>query len=406
MSLHKFHSGHILGLATLFAPPASILVPSLIVPITLAVLAALVTRRTSGHGGGAQLFMPLAIIIGVILAWLVLSLFWTVNHESAVLKCVLLVAFILLAVTGFTLRPVLAEHEKHVLRRYLLAGVTAGFLLFLIDAATSGAISKSFAVDTVPRTSALSTVTPSSAVFFLFIWPIIAIFWRSMPIVSVGIIVIGFIAAFSLPGTIALIGITIGTAFFGASLVTSRGANVFVAAIVAVGVLIAPFMPRIAPVLDPLTIRESISKPDAPLLHRLDIWNFTIGKIGERPLAGWGFNASPSIPGGNTRYDLLDRSGVMIDQVIRLPSHPHSGPLQVWLELGLPGAVGFAALFALAALCSAWLNDRADAAAALAAIATAVPIWFLGFDIWEFWWIAVMVLTTLLTTALAVPYRE
>ena len=170
-------------------------------------------------------------------------------------------------------------------------------------------------------------------------------------------------------------------------------------------ILAPPLIPAIAPVLDPGTIRANAKTNNASFLHRLDIWKFTLQKIEERPFQGWGFNASRSIPGGNERYQLKIRSGRIIGQGDRLPLHPHNGALQVWLELGLPGALGFAALFALATLRTVRQTDQAGAAAALAAIATAAPIWFLSFGIWQTWWLSVLVLTTLLIVALNSPSR-
>ena len=73
--------------------------------------------------------------------------------------------------------------------------------------------------------------------------------------------------------------------------------------------------------------------------HRLLIWSFAGDRIAERPLIGWGLDASRAIPGG--------------DDPIRpgeswMPLHPHNAALQLWLELGVPGAVLFALLAALA----------------------------------------------------------
>ena len=69
--------------------------------------------------------------------------------------------------------------------------------------------------------------------------------------------------------------------------------------------------------------------------HRLLIWDFAGKRIAERPLLGWGLDASRAIPGG--------KELIRPDQK-RLPLHPHDAALQVWLELGLPGAVLFALL--------------------------------------------------------------
>ena len=72
--------------------------------------------------------------------------------------------------------------------------------------------------------------------------------------------------------------------------------------------------------------------------HRLLIWSFAGDRIAERPVTGWGLDSSRAIPGG--------------DDPIRpretwMPLHPHNAALQVWLELGAPGAALFALLAAI-----------------------------------------------------------
>ncbi len=73
--------------------------------------------------------------------------------------------------------------------------------------------------------------------------------------------------------------------------------------------------------------------------HRLLIWSFVGDRIAEHPLRGWGLDSSRAIPGG--------RDPIRPDETW-LPLHPHNAPLQLWLELGVPGAVLFALLSGLA----------------------------------------------------------
>ncbi|MGH7030999.1 MAG: hypothetical protein ACREEZ_11290, partial [Stellaceae bacterium] len=70
-----------------------------------------------------------------------------------------------------------------------------------------------------------------------------------------------------------------------------------------------------------------------------------------------------------------------------LPLHPHNAALQLWLELGVPGAVFFALLVgclwrALAA--AKW--PRLFAAAAGGSLATGFVATFATYGIWEEWW--------------------
>ena len=102
-----------------------------------------------------------------------------------------------------------------------------------------------------------------------------------------------------------------------------------------IGILTAPLtLPALDRLPGLLTAADAIKGSAG---HRLLIWSFVGERIAERPLLGWGLDASRAIPGGKEEI----RPGLT-----RLPLHPHNAALQVWLELGMPGAL-------LAALLSA-----------------------------------------------------
>jgi O-antigen ligase len=116
--------------------------------------------------------------------------------------------------------------------------------------------------------------------------------------------------------------------------------------------------------------------------HRLMIWSFVGERIAERPLAGWGLDAARAIPGGK---DPIRPSETW------LPLHPHNAPLQVWLELGVPGAVLFALLVALLWQGLATVPwPRIFVAAAGTSLAIAVIASFATYGIWQEWWLATL----------------
>lgn len=401
----NIHSGHVLGAAALLAPTAGVFAPLLIAPIALVTILGLLAQRLLFQSPSAYSDRLFITVVCALLGWAGISLFWTIDLQDAVTKYVVVTGFSLLSAAALIFGPNLVEHERHTLRRFVLTGTVAGFLFFFFEMATSGIISQDVLGKVPFKDSTITLFNRTSSVLFLFIWPAVAVLWRSWPLLALGLIGIGFVAAYILPSASALIGYSIGVAFFFISLPAPKGASLFLALSVAFAILTAPFLPRIAPILDPATIRQSSNSNNASYLHRLDIWDFTIRKIEERPIAGWGFNASRVIPGADDHYELKARNGRVIGQGNRLPLHPHNGALQVWLELGLPGAIGFASLFGLAALRTMRQTDNAGAAAALAAIATAAPIWLLSFGVWQTWWLAMLVLTSLIIAALIAPSR-
>ena len=127
--------------------------------------------------------------------------------------------------------------------------------------------------------------------------------------------------------------------------------------------------------------------------HRPLIWSFAGDRIAERALVGWGLDASRAIPGGE---DLI-RTGETW-----LPLHPHNAALQLWLELGVPGAVLFALLVAIAwlALSNAeW--PRLFAGAAGASLTIALVGCFATYGMWQEWWLGTLWFSLFLILAMA-----
>ena len=102
--------------------------------------------------------------------------------------------------------------------------------------------------------------------------------------------------------------------------------------------------------------------------QRLSYWRFAVDHIAHHPLTGWGLDASRDMAPG-------------------LVLHPHNGALQLWLELGLPGAMLGASLCAIAFLrLSRGARDPAAAAGAATAAAY-LTIGLVSFGVWQEWWI-------------------
>jgi len=105
---------------------------------------------------------------------------------------------------------------------------------------------------------------------------------------------------------------------------------------------------------------------------RLHIWGFVAEQWARTPLRGAGLDASRTYP------DVV-------------PLHPHNGTLQLWFELGLPGAV-------LGALFWLWLwrrigdcaaRNRLHGAAAAATAAVYLVISSVSYGLWQEWWLCV-----------------
>jgi exopolysaccharide production protein ExoQ len=138
--------------------------------------------------------------------------------------------------------------------------------------------------------------------------------------------------------------------------------------------------------------------------HRLVIWRFTSDRIAEKPLLGWGMDASRAMPGGQTSvrdYMRLPES-LPLDGAV-MPLHPHDAILQWVVELGVAGGMLGAAIVIYAAWLAGFAGTapRAARATGLAVITAALPPLLLSFGVWQAWWHSALWLTAALIVAVA-----
>lgn len=138
--------------------------------------------------------------------------------------------------------------------------------------------------------------------------------------------------------------------------------------------------------------------------HRLTIWRFSARNAVENPLLGWALDASRTIPGADDEvfYTLTTEGKQHKVPEAQLPLHPHSAPIQIWLELGLVGILLSVALF--------WRVFRhISTQTALMAVysGTTVVSGFViacvSYGIWQSWWQGTLWLSLSLITMFNAP---
>jgi O-antigen ligase len=111
--------------------------------------------------------------------------------------------------------------------------------------------------------------------------------------------------------------------------------------------------------------------------QRVGYWTYAMQRIAEHPFRGWGLDASRAF-----------------SPYIQL--HPHNGALQVWLELGVLGAV--AAALAWAFVFRRMARDQRSLVAAATAGSASVYLFFgvVSFGVWQEWWLALAALVAVI----------
>lgn len=201
----------------------------------------------------------------------------------------------------------------------------------------------------------------------LMYWPAVTLLarrgWKgAVAILSLGVIGAPILLHAWSPVAAVVLG---GIVFWLAKRMGERAGLVF-GAIAAAVVLLAPWAVLAASGL----FDWAGGRMGASWAARLDIWAFTAEQTLAHPLFGWGLDASRAF------------------QPFML--HPHSAPLQIWLELGLVGAVLFALVWFMVTRAAARFGPQG-----LAAAASYFVIGALSFGVWQEWWLGLGAMTAI-----------
>ena len=155
-----------------------------------------------------------------------------------------------------------------------------------------------------------------------------------------------------------------------------------VGALLAVQVLVSPWIVRAA--VDGGLFGALDRLAPESWAQRLRVWSFVSDRIVERPWLGWGLEASRTFAA--------------------VPLHPHNSGLQVWLELGLGGAVLFALIWlrVFESIARVARRDRTAAGGCAGAAGAYFTIGALSYGVWQEWWLATAAVVVAACTALVV----
>lgn len=223
----------------------------------------------------------------------------------------------------------------------------------------------------------LTTLNNGAVAVSLLAWPALVVMReRSRTKVFFLIAAAACLGLMFLSSGAALLALVVGLAGFAVVWFLGRSGALALGAVAAVLVLAAPQIATVGYSGEKIgTITAWIP---ASARHRLDMWAFAVEKIEEKPLWGWGMDASRAIPQDDRR--LAPNMEIM-------PLHPHNAFLQVRLELGVPGAIIAAALVYLL-FAGLAVVDRFGAAAIAGAGGAYLSVAAVSYGVWQNWWIA------------------
>ncbi|MDZ4374530.1 MAG: O-antigen ligase family protein [Phenylobacterium sp.] len=322
---------------------------------------------------------PLAVILALAVAWAALSTLWSPHRpggdfeDNTALKLALQAP--LYWAVWCAARRADVDLRGRALRVFAWGAAGYGVLL-LVEALTGAGVYQAVraAIGDPIRPDLAQKNVAQGAFVLALLWPLAFAGglragtpgWLALPMAAGTALValeFGYDAVFLAVGLALLVGATV--------LVWPRSAPKTAGLIIA-GLLLA--MPALV-----IILRASGLGADFPesWSQRLGYWVYALDRVAEHPWRGWGLDASRAF-----------------SPYIQL--HPHNGPLQVWLELGVPGAVAAALgwIFVFRRLA----RDQRSLVAAGACGSAAVYALFglVSFGVWQEWWLALAALAAVI----------
>lgn len=392
----------------LLIPPLAVLAPKGLTWIALALALALTVRDFRARAIAPHWPGRFALILLAVIAWGGLSALWAVNPGETLSKLAALAAYAIGAVALIGAGRTMTAEQRRTLARALTLGLFVAFGLLaierLFEAPILGAAKD---LSKLNGEELYSIYNRGLGICAVLIWPAMLALWqanRRAVAVTLPALLIVLLVAFG--AWSVLIGLS--AALMAAALVLAgpRSGPRLLGGLAVIVVLAHPFVAnwaidRFAPA-NRAAISDNIS-----INHRFIIWEFASDRIIDRPFAGYGFNASRSLPGGQRKVDLLQTppkaASGKIAEMPRgtvLSVHPHNAPLQWWLELGLPGAALGAMLLWLLYRGAGAINAHRARALVCAQITAGACISALAWGAWQTWWLAALALAAWFTLVL------
>ena len=389
---HAARLGFVLSAFALLLPLIGLLADKAVVP--LAAAAALAGGLAVGRAALSWRIIdrPLGVVMGLFLAWCLVSALWS-GDPAAAAKLALRVGFllyVLLYLAGLT-RFLDAARRKQV-ARCLAIGFAVTLAVLLVELAFRTPLFDLLQGEARTDYAAYSRLNRGVSTLAILVWPLALIVWQQ-GLRWLALLLPAAMLTVTLFSQSSASALALGAGLLAAALAGfGRGLARLVMVAAVTGAVLAN--PVIIEGLQRAGLGQSGWLSDTGQF-RLHIWNVINERIAEKPLFGWGFDASPALPTGGAQPFRPDRKVI--------PSHPHNGGLQIMVELGLVGSLLAAAFLFL----TGRRIDRLSPAARSSAVGMLVTILGIActaYSIWQSHWLSVIGAAAVLFTA--VQQRE
>lgn len=326
-------------------------------------------------------------IYGLLCAWALLSCIWTVNPTKAFSHWVSLMALCAMAIISYRLlqhwhaKTVSTTEYKTLQTRIgisLIIGIFFSVLFALLEVKTEGLLNHLARTHKPDYLFRVSDLNRGAVILSVMLWPALFFLKRYGKLWQLALLTLTGFTLINLESQSSVLGLVCAIlAYLGYTLFKERMFTLVKWASIATIALI-PIYFSVFTVDQSLSLLPDIEKGSP--VYRLHIWHYTAERATEKPLMGWGFDSSRSLPVDNHR---------VLDNKHPLPLHPHNSILQIWLELGIIGLLCLSV--AIACVLKKIRNStyhNASSPYILACYCSFFAISLTGFGIWQPWFLA------------------
>ena len=324
----------------------------------------------------------IAIALALLVVWCAIASAWS---EDSVRSLVLSLRVAVILAAGLVLFPIVAGLDDAARKRvgqWLIAGFGVSLALVAVEIGLDFPVLRSF--KTAGAGGEAVWFNRGAIALALIVWPVTALLWaRGLGWKALALPVALAIASLFLESAAATLGLAAGVTTV-LLVLGHRKAGLAVTLAASVAAFVAM----------PFAAREMHGhgwhRADwlaASAQHRIEIWEFSVRRIAENPVLGWGFDGSRHL---QALYPDLGSTGRELAAL-----HPHSAPLQIMLELGAVGAaIALALLWLIAMRLDGATGQKRMFGQPLFVAALAIAA--VAHGAWQNWWLALVVSAALL----------
>lgn len=326
-------------------------------------------------------------------AWVSLASLWSVNPAEALKLDLRLIGVTIAGLLLLNAVEGQSQETKQHIAKALLVGVVLASILLLIEATLNAPITKTIKGKDLDAAMNLSRFNRGASFLGISLWIVAAIYAKKLPLLwrlIFPVLPLGLL--YFAPSESSLLAVVLATSWYFFFYFCPKLGFRVLPALMIVSVLIMPFATRF---VEPLYDAQSSQSIPFSAKHRFFIWDYVSSQILDNPFRGWGFDSARDYPNnGVENYVHVDVNGnerALGGRIISL--HPHNFALQVWLELGLIGAILVSVIIwsVFGYLKSLQLVERVEIQAML--VATFI-VALLGYGIWQNRWFVMFFIFT------------